>query len=377
MVTSRNECTRRRRVVGAVTLLLGLLGLFRPEWTMNFLGYAVASNAPATFVRGEVRAVYGGLMVTRRSSTARRAGAAGQQEGAAAGDALVGRWRRPPVRCVRRRQPGPFGWLSVALVLGGGVPPLRLLVCPRVRRTGHPQEAARVEGLSRIRWRSNRVSSPRPLPVRPAASPRRLPMVHIEKRDAVTVILDRRRHETPSIRRPPTRWPKRFAPSTPTQTPGGRTVRQRRLRRRRRSVSTIECTATATARSGSRMTLGKPVIAAVSGYAVAGGLELAIWVRSTRRRGRCGLRCLLPPLGRATHRRRNDPPAAIDRLLCPRHDPHRKAGKGGRGARHGPRDRLVPTGQSRGRRRVGTRDRGDATRMHAQRSPVRVRPVRA
>src|SRR6516165_5568780 len=50
-------------VVGAVTLLLGLLGLFRPEWAMNFLGYAVASNAPATFVRGEVRAVYGGLMM--------------------------------------------------------------------------------------------------------------------------------------------------------------------------------------------------------------------------------------------------------------------------------------------------------------------------
>ena len=31
-------------VVGAVTLLLGLVGLFRPEWAMNFLGYAVASN---------------------------------------------------------------------------------------------------------------------------------------------------------------------------------------------------------------------------------------------------------------------------------------------------------------------------------------------
>src|SRR5438094_2208454 len=50
-------------VVGVVTLLLGLGGLFRPEWVMNFVGYAVASNAPATLVRGEVRAVYGGLMV--------------------------------------------------------------------------------------------------------------------------------------------------------------------------------------------------------------------------------------------------------------------------------------------------------------------------
>jgi hypothetical protein len=48
---------------------------------------------------------------------------------------------------------------------------------------------------------------------------------------------------------------------------------------------------------------------AVEGYAVAGGLELAICVRPAGGRGRRGVRRLLPPLGRAAHRRRHRAPA--------------------------------------------------------------------
>ena len=68
---------------------------------------------------------------------------------------------------------------------------------------------------------------------------------------------------------------------------------------------------TATARWGRRMHLSKPVIAAIAGYAVAGGLELASGATSASPNGqRIGR--LLPALG-AAHRRRHHPPAAANR----------------------------------------------------------------
>jgi Domain of unknown function (DUF4345) len=109
-------------VVGAVTVLLGLCGLFRPEWVMNFVGYAVASNAPATLVRGEIRAVYGGLMVAAGIFTLLAAPAPRANRGrllllallwlGAGGGRLFGAFIDG--------NPGLFGWLAVTFELGFG-----------------------------------------------------------------------------------------------------------------------------------------------------------------------------------------------------------------------------------------------------------------
>jgi hypothetical protein len=109
-------------VVGAVTLLLGLVGLFRPEWAMNFIGYAVASNAAATLVRGEIRAVYGGLMLAAGVFTMLAAPAPLANKGRLLllSTLWLGAGAGRLFGAFVDGNPGLFGWLFFALELGGG-----------------------------------------------------------------------------------------------------------------------------------------------------------------------------------------------------------------------------------------------------------------
>ena len=95
----------------------------------------------------------------------------------------------------------------------------------------------------------------------------------------------------------------------------------------------------------SRLRLTKPVIAAVEGFAVAGGMELALWADHARgRRGR-DLRHLLPPLRRAADRSRHHPAAAADRTFAGDGPYSHRASRGRRrSAAHGP---CQPSGAER------------------------------
>jgi enoyl-CoA hydratase len=95
-----------------------------------------------------------------------------------------------------------------------------------------------------------------------------------------------------------------------------------------------------------RMVLGKPVIAAVEGFAVAGAGAHPL-VRSARRRLECRLRRVLPALGSAAGRRGHHPAPSFDRPQSrPRHDPHRPGRHRRRGLAQGLANRLTPPGDA-------------------------------
>ena len=86
-----------------------------------------------------------------------------------------------------------------------------------------------------------------------------------------------------------------------------------------------------------RMRLTKPVIAAVEGYAVAGGLELSLWadLRVAAESAIFGVFCR--KIRRAADRPGHRAPAPPDRPVAgPGPDPHRPAGPGAGGVRDGP-----------------------------------------
>ena len=128
-----------------------------------------------------------------------------------------------------------------------------------------------------------------------------------------------------------------------------------------------------------RMLLGKPVIAAVEGFAVAGGIELALWcdLRVAARDATFGVYC----------RRFGVPLCDGGTIRLPRldrdeprdgHDPHRPRRLRRRSVRDGPGESRRRSGhRADARARACQTNRKLPATMHARRPDVRVRSVDA
>ena len=129
----------------------------------------------------------------------------------------------------------------------------------------------------------------------------------------------------------------------------------------------------------SRMQLSKPVIAAVAGHAVAGGLELALWcdLRVAETSAVFGVFCRrwgVPLVDGGTVRlpRTVGMGRALDMILTGRPVPADEA------SRIGLADRVVPDGEARaGGGEAGPGDRRLPAALHAGGPPLGLRPVGA
>ena len=109
-------------VIGAVTLVLGIVGLFYPMQTMHLVGYGFTNpeNRPGTL--GEVRAVYGGLMVAAAVFTLLAAPDPRAHQGwlLLLGLLWIGTASGRLIGVFLDGNPGVVGWLSVVTELVGG-----------------------------------------------------------------------------------------------------------------------------------------------------------------------------------------------------------------------------------------------------------------
>lgn len=101
--------------IGVLTVVMGVFALFYPEPVMErVLGFAVDPRATENFVRGEVRAAYGGIFTVVGVYTVLAAMSPWAQRGRILfiGTLWLGACAGRLLGAVVDGSPGPFGWLS-------------------------------------------------------------------------------------------------------------------------------------------------------------------------------------------------------------------------------------------------------------------------
>ena len=127
-------------IVGALTVLLGLGGLLYPESVMGWVGfwYQNPPNLPGT--RGEVRAVYGGMMTVAGVFTLLAVADPRANAGRLVllGLLWVGAGAGRLFGVLADGNPGLLGWLSVLVEISGGGALLYASQAAEAARTPEP-----------------------------------------------------------------------------------------------------------------------------------------------------------------------------------------------------------------------------------------------